>query len=1080
MTISRRFQAIFSVEGDKSVLSALSRIEQGMKRTGNAQRRAAKGGTELGRSFRNILLRSIAIIGVLRTFDLVTDAISRAVKMGLEFNETIETAELSIASLITATADLVDINGNVLEGVEALDAAYGLAEDQVQKLRIAGIQTAATTQDLVNAFQQAVGAGVQTGLTLDEIRKITIRLTQAAGALGVPYRQLNEEIRSLFQGAITPQNTRIATALGITNADIVRAKELGTLAEFLLDSFNAFDVAGDRIVNTFAALKSNIQETIEILLGDITSPLFKALRTRGATQLGRVFDFDTGEIAEEFEGLIDGMQDVFFFLGDTVGDLIEGIVNQLQRISEQFAENRDSIAEMGQDLSSILQSVGSITVDFVTLLTTSGLIADTVELIADVLRFIVDNPMTSWVLLIGTVLGGLGLIAAVFNPMVAGITAAVILLGTIAQSYDNFNTSTAEATREQTRRIIALEDERAELGQVTRANSRLLQQYEFLIEKLKTLESGTAEHTTALGRLLAVERDLENGGFNQLLKDANGDRELAARLIREQLEAELALLRVQLLQIAADKRRVSNEASATRDTGDQRDLLDRLAALDITQAGTLADFIEINRLLTEGFAELISNSDEAADVLDALRARIKVTMAQIAADLELVEAKLEDQLDRNQIGITDFFDRIIAAREQAFQRRVAAQRELLQAERDAGNLERAATVEAKLLDIQTDRRVQRIKEQNELLEAQQKLSDDLLNVNIQLLEATGQGFEALAARLNLQFRDLFLRLKAEGDEAGIALINSLINVQLAKERFSQIEDIIEETRARFRAQQALIQLQDQSGILSDEQSRRAQAANLQDLRDAIGENIVELEKFAAVSKDPATLRAAEALRAEYAQLGLEIRILTDDWLRFKAEFRSIVEDSLANFLSEAVLEAENLGQAFANLANVRSLFASIAAAVVDLTAKLIALKIVQAATGLPGLSSGGSVSSLLLASGGQVRGPGGPRQDKVLARLSAGEYVVQARSVKKFGTDFFDRVNAGVVPRELKGFAAGGLVGAVSRDSLTAPAGDMSGQLGIGLSEGLVVKSMDTPAGSRLIMKVISKNRRALGRSLGN
>jgi len=70
---------------------------------------------------------------------------------------------------------------------------------------------------------------------------------------------------------------------------------------------------------------------------------------------------------------------------------------------------------------------------------------------------------------------------------------------------------------------------------------------------------------------------------------------------------------------------------------------------------------------------------------------------------------------------------------------------------------------------------------------------------------------------------------------------------------------------------------------------------------------------------------------------------------------------------------------------------------------------------IPGLASGGSVDGF--AVGGSVSGPGGPREDKVLARLSAGEYVIQASSVSKFGKGFFDALNAGKLP----GFAAGGL-----------------------------------------------------------
>ena len=45
--------------------------------------------------------------------------------------------------------------------------------------------------------------------------------------------------------------------------------------------------------------------------------------------------------------------------------------------------------------------------------------------------------------------------------------------------------------------------------------------------------------------------------------------------------------------------------------------------------------------------------------------------------------------------------------------------------------------------------------------------------------------------------------------------------------------------------------------------------------------------------------------------------------------------------------------------------------------------------------------------GGSVKGPGTPTSDSIPARLSDGEYVVRASSVKKYGTDLMDAINVG-------------------------------------------------------------------------
>ena len=61
-----------------------------------------------------------------------------------------------------------------------------------------------------------------------------------------------------------------------------------------------------------------------------------------------------------------------------------------------------------------------------------------------------------------------------------------------------------------------------------------------------------------------------------------------------------------------------------------------------------------------------------------------------------------------------------------------------------------------------------------------------------------------------------------------------------------------------------------------------------------------------------------------------------------------------------------------------------------------------------GFKDGGYVEGY--ASGGFVSGPGGPRDDSILARLSDGEFVMNANAVQKFGPDFFDALNTGQVP----------------------------------------------------------------------
>lgn len=62
------------------------------------------------------------------------------------------------------------------------------------------------------------------------------------------------------------------------------------------------------------------------------------------------------------------------------------------------------------------------------------------------------------------------------------------------------------------------------------------------------------------------------------------------------------------------------------------------------------------------------------------------------------------------------------------------------------------------------------------------------------------------------------------------------------------------------------------------------------------------------------------------------------------------------------------------------------------------------------------------AGGGQIHGPGSGTSDSILARLSAGEFVIKAAAVNHYGAGLLSRINAMQIPR----FAGGGMVGPAS------------------------------------------------------
>ncbi len=208
----------------------------------------------------------------------------------LQFNSALEKAEISIAGLVTAAGSLTTVFGTADGAANGFEQALAIAREQTVNLRRDALRTAATFVDLLDAFQVSIAPGLTAGLDVEQIRQVTVLISQAATSLGVAQNQLAEEIRSVLTGAINVRTSRIATALGITNEDVNRAREFGDLFEFLQGRLDAFDRSAARVAQSFSGLTARIKDALQVLLGEAGQGFF--IETRGVLQdiLGLLLD----------------------------------------------------------------------------------------------------------------------------------------------------------------------------------------------------------------------------------------------------------------------------------------------------------------------------------------------------------------------------------------------------------------------------------------------------------------------------------------------------------------------------------------------------------------------------------------------------------------------------------------------------------------------------------------------------------------------------------------------------------------------------------------------------------------------
>ncbi|WP_257311104.1 phage tail tape measure C-terminal domain-containing protein [Geothrix fuzhouensis] len=377
-------QAMASIKGtDASATAAGSALDRMGGAGAAAGQKVKKGAAEAGESMKDLsgntttasadISKALTgMVGKLATVAMAWKALKAVFgfgEMGIEYNSIMETAQLGIGSLIAAQAKLVDGAGQELKGREALNAALVLSADQMQKLKIAGLETVATTQQLVVAYQQAVGVGLSVGMNLDEIREITIKITQAAAALGLPMNQLAEEVRDLLQGNINPRNTRIATALNITNEEVRKWQAAGghTLADELNKRMEAFGIAGEKAALTWSGVTSNVVEATQTMAGAMTQPLFDKIKDNLQNALKDAFDLKNARISDAFSGLVEAGQEVSSALGDLFQEALGWAVQSAKDLSAWFKENRKDVIEMVGTAKALAEQLGGVLKDVISI-----------------------------------------------------------------------------------------------------------------------------------------------------------------------------------------------------------------------------------------------------------------------------------------------------------------------------------------------------------------------------------------------------------------------------------------------------------------------------------------------------------------------------------------------------------------------------------------------------------------------------------------------------------------------------------------------------------------------------------------
>lgn len=894
------------------------------------------------------------------------------VREGFKFNEVIETATLGVASLITAVGQLHDAQGRLLEGPQALAAAYKLADDQVQKLRVDGIRSAATTEQLIEAFREAVASGVSAGLSLDQVRTLTVQIVQAAGALGIPLNQLNEEVRSLFQGT-TNRNTRLALQLfkngaQDANAMVRAARESGTLFEALSAKFKPFSDAAEKSLSTWKVLKSNIVETFQVVAGQVTKPLFEQLKQTGNQALFGIFDITTAKITPKFQPLIDVFAGLFGKVGNIIKTAIEGAVQGAAALSDWFKQNKvavdqvfDALSKVGAQIVILIANAAGLVGKVIDFGVKSGLFVSALQVVEELLKLI--NTTAGQVVTVLALMGPPLLALVASNPFTLFIAAIGGLL-VVLNAWSNRNDliqAQSEAMRLEYEKhgaaVISLSADYKKLADAVASGTLTENQRADTLKKMKTI----SEQLIATdSRYASILKATSSDDLIRRLRLVAEARVAEANAAFKQHQVGVALLQQQRAELVLLQAQSARPDPARAKLIEQFD--EGIAAVKQDSA-TLAASLQLARnalkelnkeplpTLTTGAPAGAGDAEKFSDA----KKKADAAIAVIKEELKRVQTDLDTQLAAARISYRDYFQKLTDEQVSAFSRELKIRDDLLK--KAVKPVDKVQTEkDIKVLEEERKRTLQENAAKE--VELRKQLDDQVLSLQVQLLETMGKNVEASNLEIERKYKDLILRLKAEGDTKGLDLISQLIGADRVKATLQQVETDITRMSDDLSSKLASVQTRVITGVTTEREGRK-------EIVDIYQQQITKLRQLYAgylavfaVSNDPAALAAANALRQEIEKIQPALIAARDAQREFTKSLLEAGRSDLTEFLSNTINQVHNLREAW------RALATSILSSLQQVTAQFISNQIFDALA--KGLGFGIDTSAKQLATAGGV------------------------------------------------------------------------------------------------------------------
>lgn len=527
----------------------------------------------------------------------------------------------------------------------------------------------------------------------------------------------------------------------------------------------------------------------------------------------------------------------------------------------------------------------------------------------------------------------------------------------------------------------AIEEAKAQLDELIKRRDELLNKNRFSVmgglinadeinqvnAQIKTLQATVNDLSETTGELADINQEqltaafnaaMEAGGkFAERLKDLGG---LEAAETQEELKKAIKSAEEQMQSM-------SGELTQT-----EKKLRNELTQATMTATEQLEN-------MKQAFIALSKQAGNAASEMDPFIARINM---MIDLNKQIEQAK---QNKKNESWLERLKDRAATAG------MGTAQKIMYDAEKEGLNDEQRKLAAQYAAKIEAG---EKAKKSARSSKTKYDATDKNLALNVQYLRLTGQEVKANLTDIEGRYNKLLAEFTKHSNVDGINLIKKILPLEQAKAQVDGVQNEINRLYQNQSTQEQRIQAQVQVGLISHLEGQ-------QQLKALYGETVAELEKQIPVLEKLAQMPGAQGEAAKNSLEGMKIKIaeLKNAGNDLEKTFKEGLTEGLQTSIVGLAKGTMTLREAVLNLTNT----------ILDAMIRIAAQQLVTQVT-----SSAGSWWSAIAsafsgaggyATGGPIRGPGTSTSDSIPARLSDGEWVIQASAVSHYGHAFMDAIN---------------------------------------------------------------------------